>query len=84
MDLTKGVRVPERAYRGVLWLVSIVFAGFLIGFGNLVIGDLPLVEEQVVAPPPVKSDQQRQVEARIAAIVADEGRLRWHRISEIP
>lgn len=51
MDMIKGVRVPERVYRGVLWLVSIVFAGFIIGLGNLVIGDLPMVESQVYTAP---------------------------------
>lgn len=51
MDMIKGVRVPERVYRGVLWLVSIVFAGFIIGLGNLVIGDLPIVESRVYASP---------------------------------
>jgi len=51
MNMTKGVRVPERIYRGVLWAVSIVFAGFIIGLGNLVIGDLPMVDAQVVAAP---------------------------------
>ncbi|NVE93398.1 zinc ribbon domain-containing protein [Altererythrobacter lutimaris] len=47
MDVMKGIRVPERLYKGVLWLVSIIFAGFLIGFGNLVIGDLPQVEDRI-------------------------------------
>lgn len=47
MDVMKGIRVPERLYKGVLWLVSIVFAAFLIGFGNLLIGDLPQVESEV-------------------------------------
>lgn len=51
MDMIKGVRVPERVYRGVLWLVSIVFAGFIIGLGNLVFGDLPIVESRVYASP---------------------------------
>lgn len=45
--MMKGARVPERAYSIVLWVVSVVFAGFIIGFGNLVIGDLPQVEKTV-------------------------------------
>ena len=59
MDMIKGVRVPERAYRGVLWLVSIVFAAFIVGLGNLVIGDLPLVDQQVMAEPPVPTAEQQ-------------------------
>ncbi len=47
LNTGRGVRVPERAYRIVLWVVSIVFAGFIVGLGNLVIGDLPMVESQV-------------------------------------
>lgn len=75
MDVIKGVRVPERLYRGVLWLVSIIFAGFIIGLGNLVIGDLPMVESQVytAAPedtPEVRTirEQVRQIEVKRVAI----------------
>ena len=41
--MLKAVRAPEKAYTVVLWLVSVVFAGFIVGLGNLVIGDLPQV-----------------------------------------
>ncbi len=53
----KGVRVPERAYTIVLWIVSFVFAGFIIGFGNLIIGDLPQVENTVVVGDFIESEQ---------------------------
>jgi len=68
MDMIKGVRVPERAYRGVLWLVSIVFAAFIIGFGNLIIGDLPLVEQQVVAEPLTPTAEQQRIQQESSAI----------------
>jgi len=45
--MLKGARVPERVYMAVLWVVSVVFAGFIVGFGNLIIGDLPQVEQRV-------------------------------------
>lgn len=68
MDMIKGVRVPERVYRGVLWLVSIVFAGFIIGLGNLVIGDLPMVEEQVYNAPAEETPAVRAVRDEIRKI----------------
>lgn len=68
MDMIKGVRVPERVYRGVLWLVSIVFAGFIIGLGNLVIGDLPMVEQQVYTAPAEETPAVRAVRAEIRKI----------------
>ncbi|WP_114521781.1 zinc ribbon domain-containing protein [Altererythrobacter sp. ZODW24] len=60
--MMKGVRVPERAYSIVLWVVSVVFAGFIIGFGNLVIGDLPQVEQTVT--PEQYADSPRLTEIR--------------------
>jgi hypothetical protein len=43
----KGARARERLFAGLMWLVSIVLAGFLISLGALVIGDLPKVSHAV-------------------------------------
>ncbi|MDP4024835.1 zinc ribbon domain-containing protein [Methylobacterium sp. NEAU 140] len=44
--MRSGTRLPERSFTLVLWLVALAFAGFLIGLGSLVVGDLPQVERR--------------------------------------
>jgi predicted RNA-binding Zn-ribbon protein involved in translation (DUF1610 family) len=43
-SMSKGLRLSEKWFRRGLWLVALVFAGFLIGLGGAVVGDLPRVE----------------------------------------
>ena len=44
--MSTGGRLPERWFNRALWLVAILFAVFLVGFGSLVVGDLPQVEQR--------------------------------------
>lgn len=68
MDVMKGIRVPERLYKAVLWIVSVIFAAFLVGFGNLIIGDLPQVEAEFVPDQYVESAQVKQLRTQIDAV----------------
>lgn len=43
--MSKALRLSEKWFRRGLWLVAFVFAGFLIGLGGTIVGDLPKVEE---------------------------------------
>lgn len=40
-------RQPEKWFRFFLWVVAVIFAGFLIGFGSKVVADLPLISDTV-------------------------------------
>lgn len=45
--MSKALRVPERLFRSVLWIVALVFAYFLTDLGGLVIRDLPRIDPDV-------------------------------------
>jgi hypothetical protein len=45
------MRLSEKWFHRALWLIALIFAGFLIGLGGLVVGNLPGVE----APPTLES-----------------------------
>ena len=44
--MSKALRLSEKWFRRGLWVVAIVFAGFLIGLGGTLVGDLPKVEQR--------------------------------------
>jgi hypothetical protein len=45
--MTKSLRLSEKWFNRGLWLIALVLAGFLIGLGNVIVGDLPQVDRAI-------------------------------------
>ena len=73
--MAKGVRVPERAFGIAMWVVSVVLAAFIVGLGNLVIGDLPQVEQTISQDQFVQSAPAQKIRTELAAIAARRGAI---------
>jgi predicted RNA-binding Zn-ribbon protein involved in translation (DUF1610 family) len=68
--MMKAIRVPERAFTIAMWVVSLIFSGFLTGLGQLVIGDLPRVENPVVIEQFVDPKASARIQGQRSVITA--------------
>ena len=65
--MSKSLRLSEKWFRRGLWLVAFVFAGFLIGLGGTLVGDLPKVEQPLQLDDFLDRPAAQKLRADIAA-----------------
>ncbi len=70
MALRKSERVPEKIFTIAMWVVSVVFAGFLIGLGNLVLGDLPRLDTNLTQEQFVDGNGLSKLRGEVAGVPA--------------
>lgn len=66
--MSKSSRRPQQLYTVIMWILSTVFAGFLIGLGSLVIADLPNVDHQTTVEDYVDKEQMSRIESSISVM----------------
>lgn len=88
--MSKALRLSEKWFRRGLWLVAIVFAGFLVGLGGTLVGDLPKVEKPLQTEDFLDKPAADRLRARIrdaersareAQDALDQARLK-HRVAQ--
>ncbi len=84
--MSNALRLSEKWFKRGLWLVALVFAGFLIGLGGAIVGDLPKVEQVKTLDDFIeKSEGQRlrktaeraELAAREARAALDQAQLKY-------
>ena len=63
--MSKSLRLSEKWFRRGLWLVALVFASFLIGLGDTIVGDLPKVESRLELDDFLDRPQAQQLRAQL-------------------
>ncbi len=67
----KTLRSPERVFRMVLWIVAVIFAGFLIGLGSLVVRDLPTVDDRIALSDFVDKPKAEALDSSVRSLETD-------------
>lgn len=68
----KSLRLSEKWFHRGLWVVALVFAGFLVGLGKTIVGDLPRIEEPLQLERFVDQNAARPLRAAIERANASE------------
>ena len=75
--MSKSSRLSEKWFHRGLWLVSLIFASFLIGLGSAVVSDLPQLEKRLELDSFLANPAQTQaLRAQLDSITASESKTR--------
>lgn len=66
--MARSTRRPQQVYSLVMWALSIIFAGFLMGLGSLVIKDLPRVDAAISVEDFTDQNAVARIDAQIEAL----------------
>ena len=66
--MNKGIRRAEKWFNRGLWLIALIFAGFLIELGGLVVADLPKAEKNYTIEMFLDSTQYHTTEENMLSI----------------
>lgn len=73
------LRVPERLFALAMWATSFIFAGFLVGLGSKLVGELPGVRKSLDMETFLGSEQQERNRSQLDSIRTAEKDLRDER-----
>jgi hypothetical protein len=73
--MSKNLRLSERFYQRILWVIAIAFAAFLIGLGKLIVGDLPEVEQSLSPDSFIDAKAAEPVKGKLQALATERGKV---------
>ncbi len=62
--MPRSTRRPQQIFAVVMWVLSVIFAGFLIGLGGLLIRDIPSVDQRVLIEDFIEPGAVAEIESR--------------------
>lgn len=80
--MSKSLRLSEKWFNRGLWLVSIIFASFLIGLGSTIVSDLPQVESHKTIEDFIDQEKAKPLELEINKLTEIE-KIAEEKISQI-
>lgn len=73
--MLKTLRVPEKLFALTMWVVSVVFAGFLTALGGKIVGELPGVDQSVSITSHIPADALAKLRADRVSLAAQRDAL---------